>query len=70
MSQLILLERGAEQMNVPPEKLQQFLGEGWKEISRTDIPAEATNKKAGDDKPARANKKASQASEADAEIEE
>lgn len=35
---LVLMARGAEQMNVPLEKVQAYLDEGWKEISRSPLP--------------------------------
>jgi len=47
MPELILMERGAELMHVPPDKVATYLAAGWKEISRgpmsTDsaVPVEA-----------------------------
>lgn len=35
---LVLMARGSETMNVPTDKVQQYLDEGWKEISRTPMP--------------------------------
>ncbi len=35
MRELVLMARGAEQMNVPVEKVQAYLDEGWREISRS-----------------------------------
>lgn len=32
---LVLMARGSEQMNVPLEKVQAYLDEGWREISRS-----------------------------------
>lgn len=40
MAELILMERGAEQMNIHPEQLEQYLQAGWKELDRKAIPAE------------------------------
>lgn len=34
MSELIVMEKDGGQMNVPPEKLQEYLAAGWKEIER------------------------------------
>lgn len=42
MADLVLMEKGAEQMNVPSAKVDLFLQNGWKEISRKPMPAELT----------------------------
>lgn len=40
--QLVLMERnGSERMNVPVEKLEEYLAAGWKEISRQTLIAPA-----------------------------
>lgn len=38
---LVLMARGAEQMNVPLDKVQKYLDEGWKEISRAPMATSA-----------------------------
>lgn len=43
--ELVLMERGFDRMNVPGEKVQEYLAEGWKEISRKPIEAASAPKK-------------------------
>jgi hypothetical protein len=35
----VLMERAGEQMNVPPEKIQAFLDDGWKVVNQPAAPA-------------------------------
>ena len=37
MSELVLMTRGSESMNVPSEKVQAYLDAGWTELSRTPL---------------------------------
>lgn len=37
MNELVLMTRGSESMNVPSEKVQAYLDEGWTELSRTPL---------------------------------
>lgn len=39
-NEVALMARGEERMNVPTAKVQEYLAQGWKEISRTVIAAE------------------------------
>ena len=41
MRELVLMARGSEQMNVPSEKVQAYLDEGWTELSR--VPLESVS---------------------------
>lgn len=43
-AELVLMERGFDRMNVPGEKVTEYLAAGWKEISRKPRDAEADEK--------------------------
>jgi len=45
MAELILMTRGFERMNVPADKLQEYLDAGWTEISRQAVAEESTEAK-------------------------
>jgi hypothetical protein len=38
--ELVLMTRGFDRMNVPGEKVQEYLAAGWREISRKTVAAE------------------------------
>ena len=38
MAEQVLMEKAGERMNVPDHRLEEFLADGWKEISRTSAP--------------------------------
>lgn len=40
MAEIVVMEKGAAQMNVPVAKLAKFLADGWKEIRRYAVEAE------------------------------
>ena len=39
-NELILMERGAESMFVHPAQVEEYVQNGWKEISHKEVPAE------------------------------
>jgi len=39
-NELVLMERGAEQMFVHPAQVDEYVQSGWKEISHKEVPAE------------------------------
>lgn len=51
MRELVLMNRGAESMNVPSEKVQAYLDEGWKEVSRKPLDPVAAKTDAAESAP-------------------
>ncbi len=51
MAELVLMEKGPASMNVPAEKVQAYLADGWKEISRKAVPDEPVKPKVKDPAP-------------------
>jgi hypothetical protein len=43
MAELVLMERGAESMFVHPHQVAEYVGNGWKEISRKPISTDAVS---------------------------